>query len=279
MAFIPAPYDATTSFRPGTRFGPRALLEVSPYLEFFEEETGEKPQETLGFLTLEEPELPVKPEKALSFLEAQVENLLSSGKLPILLGGEHTVTLAALRALRKLRGPFRLLYLDAHLDLRDTYQETRWSHACVLRRALELGFEPLVVGARSLSEEEAIFLKERDLPVIWARDLRKAPEKALEHLETFVKEGPLYLSLDLDVLDPAEAPGVGTPEPGGLSWYEILDILRLVAQAEVVGLDLVELLPLPGDPRTEYLAARLLFKFLAYLSASRKRKDAEDRSH
>jgi len=115
--------------------------------------------------------------------------------------------------------------------------------------------------------------------VIWARDLRKAPEKALEHLETFVKEGPLYLSLDLDVLDPAEAPGVGTPEPGGLSWYEILDILRLVAQAEVVGLDLVELLPLPGDPRTEYLAARLLFKFLAYLSASRKRKDAEDRSH
>jgi len=157
VAFIPAPYDATTSFRPGTRFGPRALLEVSPYLEFFEEETGEKPQETLGFLTLEEPELPVKPEKALSFLEAQVENLLSSGKLPILLGGEHTVTLAALRALRKLRGPFRLLYLDAHLDLRDTYQETRWSHACVLRRALELGFEPLVVGARVFRRKRPSF--------------------------------------------------------------------------------------------------------------------------
>ncbi|QJA05648.1 agmatinase [Thermosulfurimonas marina] len=268
VALIPAPYDATTSFRPGTRFGPRALLEVSPYMEFFDEETGEKPQETLGFYTLEEPELPAEPEKALEVLSGRVEEVLSAGKLPVLLGGEHTVSLAALRVLRRAHGPFRLLYLDAHLDLRESYQETPWSHACVLRRAVELGLEPLVVGARSLSEEEFHFLKKAEIPVLWAREFRETPERVRQRLEEFLR-GPLYVSLDLDVFDPAEAPGVGTPEPGGLSWYEVLGILRQAARAPVLGFDLVELLPLPGDPRTEYLAARLLFKFLAYLSAAR----------
>jgi agmatinase len=267
VALIPAPYDATTSFRPGTRFGPRALLEASPHLEFFDEETGKKPQETLGFYTLEETELPAEPEKALAALESRVEEVLSTGKIPVLLGGEHTVSLAALRALRRAHGPFRLLYLDAHLDLRESYQETPLSHACVLRRALELGLEPLVVGARTLSEEEARFLKETGLPVIWARDFRRDPQEALSRIQDFLR-GPLYVSLDLDVFDPAEAPGVGTPEPGGLTWYEVLEVLRLAARARVLGFDLVELLPLPGDPRTEYLAARLLFKFLAYLSAA-----------
>ncbi len=265
VALIPAPYDATTSWRPGTRFGPEAILAASPHLEFFDEETGREPQQDLGFYTYPEPELPVEPEKALKVLESLIEEALSEGKFPILLGGEHTVTLAALRALKRRHPRFKILQIDAHPDLRDTYQETPLSHACVMRRALELGLEVIPVGLRTACREEFEFIQEKGLRVFWAREIKKDFSGFLSELEDLLGEGPIYVTLDLDGLDPSEAPGVGTPEPGGLSWYEVLDILRLVSGREVIGFDVVELLPLPGDPRTEYLAARLIYKFLAYL--------------
>ncbi len=265
VALIPAPYDATTSWRPGTRFGPGAILGVSPYLEFFEEETGREPQKSLGFYTYPEPELPVKPEEALRVLETLVEEALSEGRFPVLLGGEHTVTLAALRALKSRYPRFKILQIDAHPDLRETYQGTPLSHACVMRRALELGLEVIPVGLRTACREEFEFIRASGLKVFWAREIKRDFPGFLSALEGTLGEDPIYVSLDLDGLDPSEAPGVGTPEPGGLSWYEVLDILRLAADRKVIGFDLVEVLPLPGDPRTEYLAARLIYKFLAYL--------------
>ena len=268
VAFIPAPYDVTVSWRTGAREGPRRILEVSPYLEFFEEETGREPHLSLGFYTFPEPELPVDPEKALSLLEDLVSEALKERKFPILLGGEHTVTLAALRALKRRFPSFKVLQIDAHPDLRDTYQGTPFSHACVMRRAYELGLEVVAVGIRTASREEYEFIRKERLPVVWARDLKRDFETSLSNLKRFLGQGPVYVTLDLDGFDPAEAPGVGTPEPGGLLWYEVLEILKLAAPLRVIGFDVVELLPIPGDPRTEYLAARLIYKFLAYLAPS-----------
>ncbi len=265
VAFISAPYDATTSFRPGTREGPSRILEVSPHLEFFDEETGTEPHLTLGFYTHPEPELPVEPEKALKILEEEVRSALQQGRFPVLMGGEHTVTLAAVRALREKWPSFKVLQIDAHPDLRDTYQETPWSHACVMRRIWEMGLDIIPVGIRTASREEYFFLKDKNLRVFWAREIKHRFEDTLKELEELLGEGPLYVTIDLDGLDPSEAPGVGTPEPGGLSWYELLEILKKAARCEVIGFDVVELLPLPGDVRTEYLAARLIYKFLAYL--------------
>ncbi|OAQ20362.1 agmatinase [Thermosulfurimonas dismutans] len=265
VALIPAPYDATTSWRPGTREGPRRILEVSPYLEFFDEETGSEPHRNLGFYTFPEPELPVDPEKAILTIESLVCKALDEQKFPVLLGGEHTVTLAALRALKERFSSFKILQIDAHPDLRDVYQETPFSHACVMRRAYEMGLEVVAVGIRTASREEYELIQREKLSVLWARDLKRDFEAGLANLKDLLGEGPVYVTLDLDGFDPAEAPGVGTPEPGGLTWYEVLEILKLAASFRVIGFDVVELLPIPGDPRTEYLAARLIYKFLAYL--------------
>ncbi len=266
VALIPAPYDATTTWRPGTRFGPAAILEASVQLEFFDEETGREPHRELGFLTLPEPELPVAPEKALSVLEGLVEEVLSDGKFPVLLGGEHTVSLAALRALRRRYPGFKVLQIDAHPDLRESYQGTPWSHACVMRRALDLGLEVIAVGVRTASREEYTYIREQGLRVLWARKIREDGPGSLRELDRLLGPGPVYVTCDLDGLDPGEAPGVGTPEPGGLSWYEVLGILKIASKRPVLGFDVVELLPLPGDPRTEFLAARLIYKFLSYLT-------------
>ncbi len=269
VAFIPAPYDATTTWRPGTREGAARILAVSPHLEFFDEETLTEPYRTLGFYTFPAPELPVAPEKALESLEGLVEEALAEGKFPVLLGGEHTVTLAALKALKRRLGPFQVLYLDAHLDLRDRYQGTPYSHACVFRRALEAGLSIVPVGIRALDREEWELVEQEKIPVFWAREIKRDFPAFLKRLKAVLR-APLYVSIDLDALDPAEAPGVGTPEPGGLNWYEVLAILRLVSEERVLGFDVVELLPLPGDPRTEFLAARLIYKFLAYLEGQLK---------
>ncbi len=267
VVFIPAPYDATTSYKPGTREGPRRIIEASRYLEFYDEETHTEVYKLAPFLTLAEPELPVEPEKALKVLSDLIRPHLEKGLFPVILGGEHTVSLALIRPLLSRYPDLCILQVDAHTDLRESYQDCALSHACVMRRALEEGVRDLFpVGIRALSQEEALFIQEKRLRVYWAKEVRKDPGKVTEEILSRLKGRPLYVTLDLDGLDPSEVPGVGTPEPGGLYWYELLEILWLIARkAHVVGFDVVELLPLPHDHRSEFLAARLVYKFLSYL--------------
>ncbi len=267
VVFIPAPYDATTSYKSGTREGPRRIIEASRYLEFYDEETHTEVYRLAPFLTLPEPELPVEPEKALAAISKEAAPYLEKGLFPVLLGGEHTVSLALIKLLLSRYPDLCVLQVDAHTDLRDTYQDCPLSHACVMRRALEAGISALFpVGIRALSREEALFIEEKGLKVYWAKEVRKAPRKVAEDILARLNNRPLYVTLDLDGLDPSEVPGVGTPEPGGLYWYELLEILWLIAQkARVVGFDVVELLPLAHDHRSEFLAARLVYKFLSYL--------------
>lgn len=260
-ALIPVPLEATVSFGGGTCLGPAGLLNASSQVELYDELLDLEP---CAFGILTRPRVPVHGdlEGVLGRIEEAVSTELRAGRLPALVGGEHTVTLGALRALIKQRGPdFTVLVLDAHLDLRDEYDGTPLSHACVMRRALDLGLKVRHLGSRSCSSEEMELVREMGLEPVWARQMHEDPDwlqKAIQGLE-----GPVYVSLDVDGLDPAYMPATGTPEPGGLDWNQVSDWLAAAcAGREVVGLDIVELAPQPGQVLSDFIAARLLYRAL-----------------
>jgi agmatinase len=267
VALIPAPLEFTTSWKKGTKEAPLEILKVSPNIEFFDEETEKEPVKILGFYTYPVPELSSSFNSALKEVSQTVESALKKRLFPIVIGGEHTVSFAVVEALEKFYPKFKVLHLDAHLDQRDSYLGTKINHATVMRRILEKGHPVLSIGIRSCSKEEYEFFKKtKNLEVIWAKDIKEDFEKVLKKIEEFVKDSLFYLSFDMDVFDPAVAPGVGTPEPGGLFWHEALQILKSVVKYSLIGFDLVEVMPLPCHQITEYTAVRLIFKLCAYLS-------------
>jgi len=264
VAVIPAPFDQTTSYLPGTRFGPRAILEASRQVEFFDEELDREPFE-IGVTTLDEIEIdPSDIEASLRRLEETVDALAEKGIVPFTLGGEHSLTLAPVAALQRRFPGLSVLQLDAHLDLRDSYQGTKLSHASVMRRIRELGVPTVAVGIRSVSREEADYVHAEKVPVFLGREIRA---KGLPVDEIVAKLGnPVYVTVDLDAFDPAFVPGVGTPEPGGLTWDEGLRLLRAVFERrQVVGMDVVELCPIPGQIVSDFFAAKLANKMIGYL--------------
>jgi len=266
VALLPIPLELTTTWLKGTKEGPLEILKVSPNLEFFDEETGLTPQETLGFFTFPLEEFPLDLTQALQKVESLTLKALEKRLFPILLGGEHTLTLGAVRALKRFYPALRVLHLDAHLDFRKEYLGKELNHATILRKIYEEKLSTLSVGIRAVSQEEYEEARDLGLPVIYAYELKRDLEAALKKIEDFVAKGPVYLTLDMDVLDPSLAPGVGTPEPGGLNWWELCEILKRVAKSQVVGLDLVETRPLPFLPHTEFIAAKIIYKFTSYLA-------------
>jgi agmatinase len=260
-ALIPVPLEATVSYGGGTALGPAGLLRASAQVELYDELLDLEPY-AYGILT--RPRVAVHGEitEVLERIEKAAAAEIEAGRLPVLLGGEHTVTLGALKALLKKRGPdFTVLTLDAHLDLRDEYEDSPYSHACVMRRALDLGLTVRHMGSRSCSTEEIELVRKLGLKPIWARQVHQDPDwrqKALQDLS-----GPIYISLDVDGLDPSIMPGTGTPEPGGLDWNQVSDWLAAACRGrEVVGLDIVELAPQPGQALSDFTAARLLYRAL-----------------
>jgi agmatinase len=260
---VPVPYDGTTTYRTGTREGPRAILQASRELEFFDEETGAEAYRE-GIATLEE--LPVtvsSPKDMVARVREIGDELFGLGKLPVLLGGEHLLSLGMIEAAAARFPGLTVLHLDAHADLREEYQGSSYSNACVMRHVT--GYAPIVqVGIRALSKEEYEFIQERNIPCYFAYRLHQTPDlwdAVLSRLE-----GSVYLSIDLDVFDPSHMPAVGTPEPGGLGWYEVLGLCRRVAQkCNIIGFDVMELLPIPQTIAPDFLAARLVYKLLSYI--------------
>jgi agmatinase len=205
-------------------------------------------------------------------IRKQVQSWVSQGKLVLALGGEHTITLALVQAVQTKYPDVTVVALDAHADLRESYDGTKLSHACVLRRVYELGRPLTLLGVRSYSKEEAdlLWVAPR-MKMFKAAELHTAEgwANAMEHLRQI--PGPVYLTLDLDVLDPGVLPAVGTPEPGGLTYYQVLTIISTLAQrGPVVGLDLVELAPIPGHRVSEFTAALILYKAIGYIYSSRR---------
>ena len=260
---IPVPYDLTTTYMPGTRQGPHAIIRASTQLELFDEELEKEPA-SIGIHTLPEVEVITSgPAEMIDRVESVAAQVVGAGKFPVLLGGEHSISLGMVRALKNKYPDMGVLQFDAHADLRDSYQGSRFNHACAARRIQELC--PLVqAGIRSITEEEWSFLKSSGVTTVFARNMQSRDEWLPKLIEKLPQK--IYITIDLDVLDPAQMPAVGTPEPGGMSWYDLLHLLRLVsAQRHIVGFDIVELCPLPGNPGPDFLAAKLCYKLLGYI--------------
>ena len=263
FVILPVPYEQTTTYQVGTKHAPRAIITASQEVETFDEELKFEACQA-GICTLEPLEATtVDPRKMLERIHQTIRQLIDKGKKVVMIGGEHTISIGAVRAFREKYPDLCVLQLDAHADLRDTYQESKYSHACVMRRIGEIC--PFVgMGIRNISREEHEFLQQNKIDIFFAQDLRNFDqwkEKVLDRL------GPdVYLTFDLDFFDPSIMPSVGTPEPGGLLWYETLDFLKeLVSRKNVVGFDLVELCPVPGLVAPDFLAAKLIYRIIGYM--------------
>jgi len=261
---LPIPYDSTTSFQTGTREGPAAIIRASQQVELFDEEL-ETECHKAGVATLD-PLIPnmASPKAMHEDVFVAAKRIVRDGKFLIGLGGEHSITSGLVRAVMTRHKKLSVLQIDAHLDLRDSWEGAAHSHACVMRRCLELGAKIVPVGIRNVSLEEHRFLKRRKIEVVTARQCH-ADDDWVDRVLNALGE-TVYITIDIDGFDPSFAPGTGTPEPGGLDWYQVTGLLRLVAaEKTVVGADIVEVMPLPGQAVTEFLAARLAYKLISYV--------------
>lgn len=273
VVIVPAPYEGTVTYRKGTKYGPSAILEASSNMELFDEELNVETHK-LGIHTI--PPLDIaelSPEAMIEVVCKAEKDIFSAGKFPVLIGGEHSVSIGAAKAVKDVVGAITILQLDAHYDLRNEFEGTKYNHACVGRRFQEIA--PLVqLGVRSISREEREFLADPNniARSVSAYDILNDSlwdKKTLESL----KEEKVYISIDIDVLDPSIMPAVGTPEPGGFSWYLLLDILKMIAQdKEIVGFDVVELAPLDGNIAPDFLASKLIYRLLGYIFFGKNKK-------
>ena len=261
VVFLGIPLDSTSSYRSGSRFAPSRIREASLNLETHLMSLGVELAERGGIADLGDLLLSSDLAEDGRRVEAAVRGILEDGKLPALLGGEHTLTLFSLAAF----GDVYLLQLDAHRDLREEYLGSRINHATVMRRVLDrVGPERLIqLGVRSCSSEEAEFGK--GIRFYTTEQLLEEGESVLREVRREVGSSPVYLTLDLDVLDPAFAPAVSTPEPGGLSTLDLLRILRGLRGLNLKGFDVVEVVPPFDTGITAFAAARAIYELLGIL--------------
>jgi len=266
---LSVPFDGTASYVSGTRRGPRAIIEASTHMELWDEELNREPQES-GIHTLRPlAKLPSDPEAMTERVFQAARPIVKAGKIPVTLGGEHTVSLGSIRACCERYPDLWVLQFDAHGDLRADFEDSAYSHACVMRRVHDLGIPFAQVGIRSICQEEAQFIRASLPEPFWMHALPE-PRELARHLAVRMR-GPLYITFDVDALDPGIMPATGTPEPGGLSYRGALEILKEVCgRFPVVGFDMVELSPIPGLVAPDFLAARLTYKMMAYSTATEK---------
>ena len=268
-AIIPVPYESTTSYIPGTRFGPQAIIDASRELTLFDESTGTNPIIDIRPHTFDEVEPNVdSPFKMIERLERLISELLEADKFPVVLGGEHSISLAPILALNKSGRKFSVLHLDAHADLLNEYQGSHFSHACTARRIVE-ELDPtslVLVGIRNISEEEYEFALNSGLidNIFFAKDIRnKSPEQLYYEILPKLPDD-IYITIDVDFFDPSVIPSVGTPEPGGFSIDFALSLLsRLVENKNIIGLDVVELAPRSFYDPSPFIIAKFTYQLLA----------------
>jgi agmatinase len=269
---LPVPYESTTSYGAGTRDGPAAILAASRQVELYDQEFGSEPAMDYGIHTT----LPLNlvhrsPEAMVESVENAVAGLLSGDPQPRVLGvlgGEHTISAGVVRGLARAQTADSLVtvHVDAHSDMREEYEGSPYSHACAAKRILEV-CPVFQIGIRNLSSGEASFLRGcRRVRTVFAEEAADPRGRFLRDLVRFVRNKRVFLTIDLDGLDPSIMPAVGTPEPGGISWERMLEIARTVAghAARVPVFDLVELAPIPGFRAPDFLAAKLAYKLFSY---------------
>lgn len=270
VVILPIPYEATTTYRKGCEHGPDALLEASVQLEYYDDELDRETCWDARIYTHDliadtRKGLPVSSEKMLQVTQETVSQLIEDGKFVIALGGEHSITTGIVEAYhQKSSEPFTVIQIDAHGDMRHEYEGSIYNHACVMRRIVDMGLPTLPIGIRSVCKEEVEVIKEKSIPVIWAREMAKDPnwiERAIANIPT----QRVFITIDVDGIDPSIMPGVGTPEPGGLHWYALITFLRRVFEThQVIGCDVMELAPVVDSVVSQFTAAKLVYKLIGY---------------
>lgn len=274
---LPVPCEQTVTYGRGCARGPEAIITASAEVELFDEELECEPYRA-GVGTLDP--LPVEaigPESVVKRLETHLAPLVAAGRTVITLGGEHSITPGPVRAYQKRYPNLSVLQIDAHADLRDGYQGNRYSHAAALRRVRDTVSCTVGVGIRNLSQPEHEYAKSTPGCHLFYAHRRDAEGQWIHHaIEALTPD--VYVTIDLDGFDPALVPCVGTPEPGGLSWEEVLTLLRQVTlRRNVVAADVVELAPAAGLHASDFIAARLVYKLIGYMERGRRAVSAEDR--
>jgi agmatinase len=268
---LPVPVDRTTSYVGGTRNGPHEILQASSHMELWDEEM-QVDAHHAGIFTLPEMELPFgELPPLMDEIQRVAGEVFQRDKFLVTLGGEHSITPPLVAAAAARYQGLGVLQIDAHADLRDTYMGTRHNHACAIRRTLEFA-RVTQVGIRSMSTEEAEAASSLGTAIFYDHSMRRDPLWINRVVDTLPET--VYITIDVDGLDPAIMPATGTPEPGGLSWYEALALLRAtIERRRVVACDVVELSPLPGIMAPNFLCAKLVYKILAYRFAEELRAE------
>lgn len=261
VVVFPVPYSSTTYWNPDTKFGPQALIEASRHMELYDLELNCDISTNLGIYTLDILS-PSKnsPLEMVNQVEKVVSQILQDKKFMFMSGGEHSITLGAAKAYAKKFKNLSILYLDAHTDMRDEFEGTKYHHGTVARRISEIPVQLTQAGIRSTSEEEITFLKKHPK----TSNIFHAPQVPIDQIVETLNEN-VYISIDLDSLDPSIMPSTGTPEPGGLTWEQETNLMREIGkQRNIVGFDIVEMSPIPGISFPECLAAKLAYKIMGY---------------
>lgn len=261
---VPVGYDLTSTYQPGSRRGPAAIIEASTNMELYDEEL-KKETYLAGIHTIPALEIDARgPKNMVNIVRKKIARIVALNKIPVMLGGEHSISFGAVQALKEKYPKLKVLQLDAHADLRESYQGSPYSHASVARRISEIC--PLIqVGIRSMSKEDADFLPQSKVKSYSA-------DFALENKDWYTTvckdlSGDVFVTIDLDVFDPSIMPATGTPEPGGLYWRDVLRLLKLVSSScKIRGFDVVELAPIPGIVAPDFMAAKLIYRFMGYIT-------------
>ncbi len=258
VIILPIPYDATTSYQTGTRFGPHAAITASRQVELYDSELKRDVSAKVKIVTLPEVEPDLSgPEANTRRLTDVARELIQLKKFVVSIGGEHSVTPGLVAAYKEKYRDLTVLQIDAHTDMRETYEGTKWNHACAMKRCHDLGVHVVHVGIRNSAEEEQQYID--------PKNVFYAPAVPLEKILSRIQTKDVYLTVDVDGFDPSIMPSTGTPEPGGLGWYQVLELIRaLMRERRVVGADVVELAPIPGMIAPDFLAAKLMYKIIGY---------------
>lgn len=266
VVVLPVPYDATTSYRGGSREGPAAIIRASRQMEDYDPELRRAPSDAGIHTTAELAPHADGPGAMAKRVEEAVAWHAAQGKLVCMLGGEHSLSAGAVRAFAARVPDLSVLVLDAQADLRDSYQDSAYSHACASRRMLDAA-PVTIVGVRSMTDEEAALVRSRRIPLF------PRGAEPITDVDAIIAglQPSVYVSVDLDALDPSLMPAVGTPEPGGMGWWEVLAILRAVSERRrIVGFDVMELAPGEGPESCAYTAAKLAYKLMGYATRPRR---------
>jgi agmatinase len=261
---VPVPYDLTSTYQPGSRRGPAAIIEASANMELYDEEL-KKETYLCGIHTTEPLEVDARgPKNMVNLVRKKIYRIVAMNKIPVMLGGEHSISSGAVEAVLEKYPKLTVLQFDAHADLRDSYQNTAYSHASVAKRIADM-CNLVQVGIRSMSKEDADYLSKSKVKS-YSADFVLENEKYCEMICKNLR-GDVYVTIDLDAFDPSIMVSTGTPEPGGLYWRQVLRLLKAVAKkCDIRGFDVVELAPLPSIVAPDFLAAKLIYRFMGYIT-------------